>query len=136
MNFTNIRNLIAFSNWPALQKAATLGFIDRMDEAERKRQEDRLLIEEIGKVDNISEVILSTDDMKIFSVRPSKLGWDEKYPYRSIYRDEKLAWNRVGTVSPSFEIAFLVCLQHKQLGANSQFAEFAVKMLNIPNIEE
>jgi hypothetical protein len=59
--------------------------------------------------------------------------WDIKYPFRSIYLSKKGTWERTNTVSQSFDLAFLVYLQYKHLGLNSQFVDFAMKMLEIPN---
>ena len=40
-------------------------------------------------------------------------------------------WQRVNTVSPSLDVAFLCYLESKYLDANSRFTDFALKMLEI-----
>jgi len=44
-------------------------------------------------------------------------------------------WQRVNTVSPTLDTAFLCYLESKYLDANSRFTDFALKMLEI-KIEE
>ena len=92
---------------------------------------DRELISQVAKEDKdkLLEVVLSTDEVKVYTVS-GKDEWDIKYPFRSIYA-EKGTWKRSSTVSPTFDIALIVYLQNKYLGLNSQFVEFAMKMLEI-----
>lgn len=75
---------------------------------------------------------MSNDDVKIYTVRPKeKDDWETKYPYRSIVKNKDGKWTRSCTVSPTLDIAYLVYLENKHLGLNSQFSEFAMKMLGI-----
>lgn len=130
----NTEKLVEFVNnseLPQLQKSVMIGFITRAENQEADKQEDRMLIEQVANEKNLSRVILSTDEVKIYTVN-GKGEWDTKYPYRSIYIDKKGTWQRSCTVSPSLDIAFLVYLQNKYLGLNSQFTEFALKILEIP----
>jgi hypothetical protein len=124
-----IKELVNNSEFPQLQKNVMNGFIDRAKKAKEKEQEDRDLIEKTG-VRKLAEVILSTDEVKIYTVN-GKDEWDLKYPYRSIYLTSKGTWARSCAVSPTLDVAFLIYLQHKHLGLNSQFADFSIKMLGI-----
>ena len=117
-----------------LQKNLMLGFIQNAMEAKNKNSIDRKLIEEKAGINNISEVLLSNDDVKIYKVR-GKETWEVKYPYRSIYCDKKGVWRSTNMVSPSFDVAFIVYLEAKYLDSNSRFSDFALKMLEI-KIEE
>ena len=109
-------------------------FIDRADEQETSRIKTQQLIESIAHEKHILDIVLSTDDVKIYTVG-GKDEWEIKYPYRCIILDKNGKWKRCSTVSPTFDIALLVYLQNKHIGENSQFADFAIKMLNI-NLED
>lgn len=112
-----------------LQKSRLRGFILRAKDNETERTEVRNLIEKIANEKKLSEVVLSTDEVVIYTVY-GKGDWDIKYPFRSIYfKNGK--WNRTSTVSPSLDTAFLAYLSYKYQGGNSQFADFALKMLDI-----
>ena len=81
---------------------------------------------------NLDEVVLSNDDVKIYTVRPKeKDDWDTKYPYKSIFKNKKGKWERSCIVSPSLDTAYLAYLESKYLGNNSKFTDFAIKMLEI-----
>ena len=108
------------------------GFIDRAKYEQERKSEDRKLIEQVANEKKLSEVILSTDEVKIYTVI-GKSEWDILYPFRSIYLNKKGNWERINTVSPNFDLAFLTYLQYKYIGSNSQFVDFAMKMLEIPN---
>lgn len=127
-----IKELILNSTENQIQKNFMVGFISIAEEAQRIKNEDRQLIERVANEKNLSEVILSTDEVKIYTVR-GKEEWDIKYPFRIIYLHENNTWKRGTTVSPSIELAFLVYLEKKHLGDNSQFVDFAMKMLEINN---
>lgn len=114
-----------------VQKNVLLGFIARAAQSEAERRQDRELVEEFGRVKNkLFEVVLSTPDVKIYTVS-GKDEWDIKYPYRIIFLDMDGNWSRCNQVCPNLDTAFLTYLQDKHLGANSQFADFASKMLEI-----
>lgn len=129
-----IKEFVNNSELPQLQKNVMNGFIDRAKDEQERKREDRQLIEQVANEKKLSEVILSTDEVKIYTVRGED-EWDIEYPYRSIYLSKKgtWEWERTNTVSPTFDLAFLVYLQYKHLGSNSQFVDFAMKMLEIPN---
>lgn len=116
-----------------LQKNILKGFVLRAEQNETERRKDRELIEEVANIKNLSEVVLSTEDLKIYTVY-GKDEWDIKYPYRAIFLENN-KWLRTNTVSPSLDVAFLVYLEKKYLGSNSQFTDFTLKMLDI-KIEE
>lgn len=129
MTTEKIKDLINCSELPQLQKNVMNGFVDRAKEQEEKKREERELISSIC-TKSIEDVIFSSDDVKIFTIR-GKDDWDKEYPYRSIFlKDGK--WITTNVVSPNFDLAFLVYLQHKHLGYNSQFVDFAMKMLEMP----
>ena len=119
------------SELPQLQKNIMNGFIDRAKEEQERRREDRQLIEDVACERKISEVILSTDEVKIYTVSGKE--WDIKYPFRIIYKSKEGTWVRCNTASPNIDTAYLVYLQYKHLGLNSQFVDFAMKMLEIHN---
>ena len=132
MTTEKIKEFVNNSELPQLQKNVINGFIDRAKDEQERKREDRQLIEQVANEKKLSEVILSTDEVKIYTVS-GKDEWDIKYPFRSIYLSKKGTWERTNTVSPNFDLAFLVYLQYKHLGLNSQFVDFAMKMLEIPN---
>ena len=129
-NTEKLNSLVENSDLNRLQKTVTLGFIHRSLEKDDKESKDRELIREVGKCKNLSEVILSTDEVKIYSVSHNGDEWDSKYPFRCIYKkDDK--WLRIPVVSPTFEVAFLNYMETKHIGGNSDFTSFACKMLDI-----
>jgi hypothetical protein len=116
------------------QRSLAKGFVEGAQEIRDKHREDINLIRSLSENKIIEEIVLSTDEVKIYKIL-SKKGddqWDIKYPYRAIYFSQKSnKWYRIANISPSSDVAFLYYLQYKYLDANSQFAEFASKMLNI-----
>ena len=88
MNTEKLKELITNSDSNQVHKNIMIGFIDRATENDSLRREDRKLIEEVGSVKNLDEVVLSNDDVKIYTVRPKeKDDWDTKYPYKSIFKN-------------------------------------------------
>lgn len=132
MKTEKIKEFVNNSELPQLQRNVMNGFIDRAKEEQERKREDRQLIEQVANEKKLSKVVLSTDEVKIYTVS-GKDEWDIKYPFRSIYVGKKGTWERTGTVSPNLDLAYLVYLQYKHLGLNSQFVDFAMKMLEIPN---
>lgn len=132
MGTEKIKELINNSEFSQIHKNVFNGFIDRAKDEQDRKQEDRKLIEQVANEKKLSEVILSTDEVKVYTVS-GKDEWDVKYPYRSIYLSKKGTWERSNTVSPNLDLAFLIYLQYKHLGLNSQFVDFSMKMLEIPN---
>ena len=128
-----LEDLINGSDMNQLQKNVSLGFVSRAKEGEEQRRDLKKLVEEITKVKNLDAIVLSIDEVIIYTVRNGS-EWDTKYPFRSIYFDGE-KWQRVNTVSPSLDVAFLCYLEYKYLNANSRFTDFALKMLEI-KIEE
>jgi hypothetical protein len=125
-----IKELIKNSQLNQLQKNVFCGFIERAEIEQEKNKSDRLLIENIASEKKLSEIIFSNDDVKIYTVYGME-EWDTKYPFRSIFLNEKGNWERSNTVAPNFDLAYLVYLEKKHLGFNSQFVDFATKMLEI-----
>lgn len=135
MNSNKLKDIISGNvDLSQMQKGLLTGFVMRSEERENAMQEDRKLVEAVANEKNVDEIILSTDEVKIYTVR-GKEEWQIKYPFRSIYKDAKGNWVRCGTVSPNLDVATLVYLSNKYSGANGQFADYAIKMLGI-KIEE
>lgn len=132
MVIEKIKELVDSSELPQLQKRLINSFIEGAKDEQEKEREDRQLIEQVAREKKLAEVILSTDEVKIYTVG-GRDEWDIKYPFRFIYVDKKGTWERGAAVSPSLDLAYLVYLQCKHLGLNSQFVDFAMKMLEIPN---
>jgi hypothetical protein len=126
-----LKELISKSDLPQLQKNIMNDFIDRAKDEQERNRNDRQLIEQVANEKKLSEVILSTDEVKIYTVR-GRDEWSVKYPFRSIYVGKKGTWQRSNTFSPNLDLAYLAYLQYKHLGLNSQFVDFAMKMLEIP----
>ena len=128
-----LEDLINDSDMNQLQKNVSLGFISQAKESEEQKRNLRKLVEETTNVKNLDTIVLSTEEVIIYTVRNGD-EWDIKYPFRSIYFDGE-KWQRVNTVSPSLDVAFLCYLECKYLDVNSRFTDFALKMLEI-KIEE
>lgn len=128
--------LVNNNDLPSIQKNILNGFIERAYADEVKHIEDRVLCERISN-ESVSKVLYSTDEVKIYKINPSgKDDWSVKYPFRLIYLDQKFnKWFRASSISPTFDIAFLVYLKDKYLGVNSDFVFFATRMLGI-NMDE
>ena len=96
-------------------------------------QADMKLIHELDDWVYIEDIVLSTGAVKIYTIKGggNKKDWSRKYPYRVIFLDSKNRWQRISSVSPSFDVAYLSYLEHKYCGLNSQFCFFACKMLGI-----
>ena len=130
MNTDKLKEFVSNSELPQMQKNVMIGFINRAEQKQNEISEDKNLIEKVANEKKLSEIILSTDEVKIYTVY-GKEDWDVKYPYRSIYKNSEGNWRRCDTVSPNLDLAYLVYLEKKHLGLNSQFVQFATKMLEI-----
>ena len=130
MTTEKLKDFVNNSELSILQKNLLNGFIDRAKDEQQRKREDRMLIEQVANEKYVSEIILSTDDVKIYTISGND-DWAIKYPYRSIYLNKNGAWARSNTVSPNLDLAYLVYLQNRHLGLNSQFVDFAMKMLEI-----
>ncbi len=131
MDLSKIKEAINSIECNQLQKNVMNGFIDRAAENNNQRIADRTLIEDVAREKNLSEVIISNEDVKIYKVS-GKEDWDINYPYKSIFKETKSGkWIMSGTASPTLDLAFLVYLEKKHLGFNSRFVDFAAKMLEI-----
>jgi hypothetical protein len=136
MDTTRLEGLIDNSDFSVMTKNVFKGFILRANEEETKIKQVRSLIEEVALEIKLKEVVLSTDEVIIYTIHPRREydEWDIKYPFRSIYFDG-IKWKRVHTVSPSLDVAFLCYLECKYLDDNSRFTDFALKMLEIKTEE-
>jgi hypothetical protein len=124
----NLTTVIEKSDFPFLTKSAMKGFIYRANQYQEKIGDDRALIGNVSRC-KVNQILLSTDEVKIYTISGND-EWDIKYPFRSIYFKDG-QWLRVDIVSPTLDVAMLNYLQYKQLGANNDFANFAIKMLEI-----
>lgn len=122
--------LVKSSDMPNVKKLMTIGFIERANESEENNRRDRKLIEDIAGEKGAVETLLCNEDVIIYKIF-SKDDWGLDYPFRMIYKNSDGRWHRISTVAPSFDVAYLIYLEHKYLGLNSQFSLFASKMLNI-----
>ena len=130
MNGEKIIELINQSELPPLQKNIFIGFIKRKTEEHQKHIEDKRLIEKVCNEKNVSEILLSNEDVKIYTIS-GKDEWDKKYPYRVMFYHNR-QWTRCNTVSDNFDQAFLLYLECKHLQSRRySFTEFCNKILGI-----
>lgn len=125
-----LKDLVNGSEMARFEKTIMLGHIERWLQDDLNKEEDRSLVQQVTNEKCLSEILISTDHVKIYTVS-GKDEWSIKYPYRSIFLNQQGIWQRSTTVSPSLDSAYLVYLEKKHLGQNSQFADFACKMLDI-----
>lgn len=123
-------NLIESANLPAFIKRRVTSVIDNGLLIEERQKDNKQLIIQVAGGNEPIDVVFSTDDVKIYKVYAHD-EWNNKYPYRSIYFDANGNWQNISKVAQTFDVAFLIYLEHKHLGLNSQFATFAQKMLEI-----
>jgi len=126
----NIVGLVDSSDYSQTQKNIMKGFVLRAEDKESNSSSDRELIQKISINEKVSEVLLSNDDVKIYTIQ-GRDDFDIKYPYRIIFINSDGNWERCITASPNLDVVFLVYLQVKHLGHNSQFSDFSMKMLGI-----
>lgn len=134
MNIQALEDLLAKSELNTLQKNLLSRFIARAKHEQNKKNEYLQLVEQVANERRVSEILYSNDEVIIYSIN-GKDEWDIKYPIRGIFINENKVWKRIHNVSPSFDLAYLNYLEKKHLGDNSQFTDFAIKMLGI-KIEE
>lgn len=130
MRTEKLNELVEKSDLNQIHKNIMKGFIQRAEEWQTERTDERALIELIANEKRLDEVVVSTPEFKIYTVAKGN-PWDEKFPYRVIFLDESGKWVSLHTVSPSVDSALLVYLEYKYAGPNSQFALFAHKMLDM-----
>lgn len=104
-----------------------------IEESQKRSEEENKLLEILDKIEyhafnlKIKEILFHNDEVIFYSVT-SRNSHDQQYPYRFIYKkDDK--WLRSIHISNNFENLFLQFLETKYLGLNSQFTQFAIKML-------
>lgn len=131
INIDPIIKAIEESSMIQFQKTITTAFVQRAKDISKNREDDIKLIQEIAREKYVSEILYSTDEVKIYTINNSRDEWSIKYPVRSIFLNKDGKWERIATVSPNFDVAFLNYLEHKYLGGNSRFTNFAIKMLEI-----
>lgn len=119
-----------------IRKNIIKGELTRAFENVDLKYNDRLLIESVSFKSIRGEsfdVLVSTDEVKIFKIKLTNDDWDIKYPFRLIVFKDGY-WQRVSTVCDTLDSAFLIYLQFKHLGENStgsSFSYFAMKMLGM-----
>lgn len=122
-------DLIEKSEIAGMQKNVAKGMIIRGMDMIAANSAERRLVESFEK--GHFSIAMSNENMIMYKIVNSKDDWDIKYPYRTIFKDAKGDWRRVNTVSDTVDNAYLVYLEKKHLGDNSQFSLFAMKMLEI-----
>ena len=125
-----LKELIENSNLSKIERIQAVAFITKAAKEQEAETETINLIEDISeeKVDNV--LLLIAEDFIIYTRRNNKAN---QYPIRSIYRNNEGFWKRNPCVNDNFDRAMLKCLEMKHLGYNSEFTEFACKMLVIEN---
>ncbi len=132
-----IEQLINNSELTQLQKSMLIGSIKRNNAINDKMQDDITLIKNVSSNVRINKVILSTDEVKIYtvySVDSDSNDWDVKYPFRMITCKNQ-HWNRHAVCSPSLDLIYLSYLQYKYLNDEPGFVKFVSKMLDMPIVE-
>ncbi len=127
-----LNKLVDKSEFSPLEKLQAGRFLHQSNNLVKLEKCQIDLVEIIaGQKTKIEIIIYSGEDVIIYKVIPKDSEhWDTKYPYRYIILKNK-KWSRGTTVSPDFNSCFLYYLEEKHLGLNSQFAEFAMKMLGV-----
>jgi hypothetical protein len=102
-----------------------------------QEREDIQLIEKVAGERLVSGVFFSNNEVKIYTVLNRRHSSPNlvRYPYRRIVLNREGVWEKTGIRRFSFEHAYIAYLQHKYLGRDSQFVEFAIRMLDIPKVE-
>lgn len=137
----NILKLIADSGYSGHDKNQMASFVKTASTNEKQHINDLNIIDYTcddiydGCL-KIKKIVLSTDDVKIYKIVAKENGFDDdsnhfhnSNPFRLIYKKSEGNWVGCGTVASSLDEALLVYLQYKHLGENSQFSEFASRML-------
>jgi len=68
MNIQKLEELIENSDFNRVSKNILIGFLDGANQERIRRSEDRDLIEKVYGLKNLSDIVLSNDDVKIFTV--------------------------------------------------------------------
>lgn len=126
-----ILNLIENSEDSNFTKIRMKSFVNRANEAIQEHQSDMNLISEVGHERKAFEIILSTDEIKVYKTLNTKGEIVNEYPYKFIYKNLEGKWVNSHTISPSFDVTLLSYLEEKYCGLNSQFSLFASRMLGI-----
>jgi hypothetical protein len=126
-----LKQLIENSNLSKIERIKMTAFITKAAIEQESETETINLIGYVSE-EKADCVLLKTEDFIIYSKRNDR-SLENEYPIRSIYKDALGVWRRNPNVSDNFDKAMLKCLEMKHLGYNSQFAEFACKMLGVEN---
>ena len=127
----NILKLIEESDDSQFFKMRMKSFVDKANDEIKKHDDDIELIKSVGYVREMFEIVLNSDEFKIYKIINSRHETDKKYPYRLIYLDDKKQWRNCNTASESIDFSLLLYLEYKYTGMNSQFSEFATRMLKM-----
>lgn len=133
MNIEKLKKLIlnGFStDISDMEKHVFTGFVERANR-ESKIAADKELIKSVGLDNNLNEILLSTDYVKIYTVTGNDK-FDGDYPYRLIYKNKQdnSAWRRCPEALDTLDRAMLVYLQYRHIGENSDFINLTTKILN------
>jgi len=126
-----LKELIENSNLSKIERIQMVAFITKAAKEQEAETETTTLIGYVSE-EKVDSVLLKTADFIIYSKRNDR-AFENEYPIRSIYKDALGVWRRNSSVNNNFDRAMLKCLEMKHLGYNSQFTEFASKMLGIEN---
>jgi len=126
-----LKELIENSNLSKIERIKMLAFITKAAKEQEAETEITTIIGYVSE-EKVESVLLKTEDFIIYSKRNDR-AFENEYPIRSIYNDGLGVWRRNPCVNDNFDKAMLKCLEMKYLGYNSQFTEFACKMLGIEN---
>lgn len=125
----DVLKLIDDSEFGQIQKNVMKGFIQRADDMYEEMSQFKKVVEEHEK--RSFRPVTYTEDFIIYEIINSKEEWDVKYPFRLLFRNKTGNWEKIHTVCDTVDNAMLAYLGRKYTGLNSQFSEFAMKMLGI-----
>jgi len=127
------KELVQSSDWSENKKLLINNAIDRaIDNVVKVNTDGDFIKSLIDKSICIDKIILSTDDVKIFTV-VNDSEWNAKWPYRFVYFSKyDNEWVSGHEQYANLEDAFLAFLEQKHLQTfNSSFVVFAKRMLRI-----
>jgi hypothetical protein len=124
-----LKELIENSNLSEIEKSQMVEFVTKSDVEEKIKTKDKFLIETTTEHD-VDNILFACDYFIIYTKRNDSF-FEDGYPVRSIYRDNRGFWSKSISINNNFDRAMLKCLEMKHLGYNSEFTEFACKMLGI-----
>lgn len=136
MNIQTIIDLVHGSSLIQFRKNKWIKFLQDAAAKYEQHQENIKLIEGLDKYETVKEIILSKEDVIIYTVvEKADDDWNIKNPFRCVYINSYGTWTRCDRVCDSFDSMYMHYLQYKHVGANSDFAYLVMKMLDIKKEE-